>query len=449
MQSNDTTTAEPTAALQSAVPALQGLSALLDAANAATLQALRDFAADNADLQRLEQMAAQEKARQAEFNLFQELNLWWQEDVHSRVLTWLLGPNNSHGAGDYFLKRFLSAIGVPETCLTADWSKAESQREWYCVVDGRAGWLDVLVTNHSANFACAIENKIFAPEGGRQLTHYRMALEVQYPCHTRRYVFLSPSGMEAQWEDERKYWKPMTYATILQLVEQTIDHKRAVMSKDARSFLRQYAATLRREIVSEPTEIQQLARKIYLEHKQAMDLIIQHKPDLRAEMQQIIKEAIAQQDKWKLDGEETGYVYFRPLDMEEFDAMKHGWAHPMYPLLCFEFHCPQSGNACFRIEIVPETEVNQIVREKLIERFNQLPQMFSEVPLKGTGWLTLHESDYIIAASDMGPGWDDGDTRAKIAAWVKNFAAKQFPAMNDVIVNCLREHEQQQPNAAQ
>ena len=64
----------------------------------------------------------------------------------------------------------------------------------------------------------------------------------------------------------------MRYTTILQLVEQTIDDKRAAMSKDARSFLRQYAATLRRnKIVPESTEIAELARKIYLENREAVE----------------------------------------------------------------------------------------------------------------------------------------------------------------------------------
>ena len=122
------------------------------------------------------------------------------------VLTWLLDPNNSHGVGEYFLKTFLAHLDLPD-CIgkTTDWSKSESQREWYCVVDGSSGWLDILVTNAGAKFACAIENKIFSPEGGRQLTHYRKALEALYPDldQTLR-VSYQPSGMESQWEDEQR-----------------------------------------------------------------------------------------------------------------------------------------------------------------------------------------------------------------------------------------------------
>ena len=60
------------------------------------------------------------------------------------------------------------------------------------MVDGVPGRLDILVVDHGNQFLCAIENKIFAPEGGRQLTRYRGALEEAYEHFTKRYVFLSP-----------------------------------------------------------------------------------------------------------------------------------------------------------------------------------------------------------------------------------------------------------------
>ena len=54
------------------------------------------------------------------------------------------------------------------------------------------------------------------------------------------------------------------------------------------------------------------------------------------------------------------------------------------------------------------------------------------------------ETDHILDEGDYGVGWDDGTTRAKLDAWVDNFAANQFPAMNEVIVNCFREFEAEQ-----
>ena len=191
------------------------------------------------------------------------------------------------------------------------------------------------------------------------------------------------------------------------------------------------------------TEIQQLARRIYLEHREAIELINQHKPDLRAEAQQIIKEAVAEQDGWKLDWTETGFVYFRPLETADLEAMEPGWGHSRYPLLCIEFLCLQEGQAYFRIEIAPETEKNRAVRENLLNSFNQAPQMFSYVPVRGTGWITIHEGEYIVSDTDLN-NWDQSSVRDQIKSRVANFAENEFPAMNDVIVNCLREYEAEQ-----
>ena len=442
MQTSDTEAARQMAALQNLIPDLARLEDLQADANATTLQALRNFATKNPDLQRLEGLLAEEKAQPDEFNLFDTLNLWWQEDSHSRVLTWLLGPGNNHGIGDHFLKSFLSASGsLSGVDTTGDWSKAESQREWYCVVDGSGGWLDILVTNDDAQFACAIENKIFSLEGGRQLTHYRKALEAAYPVpdFTKRYVFLSPSGMESQWEDEREFWKPMTYTTILQLVEQSIDYIAVEMSEDVRVFLRQYANTLRRKIVPESNEVAQLARKIYLEHREAIELLYQHKPNYRDECKQILKEAISRHTDWKLDRDDPSFVYFQPLGFTEYQGMQPGESHARYSLVGCEFHCPQEGNARFRVEIAPETESNKLPRDKIVDTINQHPGIFNSAGQVAPGWMVVHRGDYILDNGDLST-WDDPSVRAKIHAWVKNFAENEFPAMNEAIVNCLREY---------
>ena len=73
-----------------------------------------------ADLGPLAGLLPERSAPEQDFNLFKLLNQWWQEDVHSRCLTWLLDPQGSHGAGVYFLENFLlhtaersASLGTP------------------------------------------------------------------------------------------------------------------------------------------------------------------------------------------------------------------------------------------------------------------------------------------------------------------------------------------------
>ena len=68
------------------------------------LSALRSFACGNSALESLEENLV-------EFDAFSFLGIATVEDFHSKMLAWLLDPQGSHAAGDYFLKRFLLETG--------------------------------------------------------------------------------------------------------------------------------------------------------------------------------------------------------------------------------------------------------------------------------------------------------------------------------------------------
>ena len=418
------------------------LELLAAEAGTAKFHSLRDFA-DSAGLHRLQELLTEAKALTPEFNLFELLNLWWQEDIHSRMLTWLLNPQESHGLGDHFLKNFLLQAGCPsELCSSIDWSKSEALREWHCVVDGDAGRLDILILDQRAQFLCAIENKIFSPEGGRQLTHYRKALENGYRNYTRRYLFLSPGGMQSQWEDERQHWTPVSYTAVLQVIDQMLETACTPITPEVRVLLSQYATTLRSKIVPDHnSEIHRLARQIYLEHREAVDLIYANKPNYTNEAKQIFKEAIAIQEGWLLDREDSYFLRFHPAQWNEFPATRTGtgWLPDSPALLLFQinFRDGRSNLPFLDLGLSPGSE--PLLREKLFEKVRQHPQLFHprQVSLQ-TGWMVLDAKEYILDEADFGK-WDTS-VPGKIAQWVADFAGNEFPAMNEVILNCLREH---------
>ena len=422
---------------------LAELELLAAEAGTAKFHSLRDFAA-SAGLCRLQELLTEAKARMPEFNLFELLNLWWQEDIHSRMLTWLLNPQDSHGLGDHFLKNFLLQAGCPsEPCAAADWSEAEARREWHCLVDGNAGWLDILILNHRAQFLCAIENKIFSPEGGHQLTHYRKALENGYQNYTRHYIFLSPTGMQSQWEDERQHWTPVSYTTVLQVIDQMLETACIPLTPEVRVLLSQYATTLRRKIVPDHnSEINRLARQIYLEHREAVELIYANKPNYVNEAKQIFKEAIAANEGWELDSEDQYFVRFRSADWDEFPATGTGtgWLPNSPALLLFQINFRDGLSNLPYLDLGLSPGSDPLIREKLFEKVRQHPQLFrpKETSLQ-TRWMVLDTKEYILDEADFGK-WDTS-VPGKIARWIAGFAESEFPAMNEVIVSCLREYE--------
>ena len=263
---------------------------------------LRNFAGST-DLAELERMLEEAKSKPAEPDLLAIIGVQGDENVHSNFLAWLLNPTANHGFGDYFLKNFLldTVAQSDDACATiaaADWTQTSVRREWYALVDGSRGYLDILVVNWAAQILCAIENKVLSPESVGQLSHYRKALENDYPDFDRHLVFLSPDGRVSQEATEREIWRPANYIAIHNLVEQTVADNDDKISETVSVILQQYATTLRRNIVpelNESAELQQLARKLYLEHWEAIDLMYRHGPNWTSDAKQICKEAVAQQ----------------------------------------------------------------------------------------------------------------------------------------------------------
>jgi len=98
------------ATLEGLVPKLVELELMLADTTVETLRALEDFA-NHPELPRLAGLLEDTNIQAREFNRLELLDLWWQEDIHSRILTWLLDPDNCHNLGDHFLKEFLIASG--------------------------------------------------------------------------------------------------------------------------------------------------------------------------------------------------------------------------------------------------------------------------------------------------------------------------------------------------
>ena len=393
--------------------------------------------------------------REEGVDFFELLNLWWQEDIHSRLLTWLLDPNGSHGVGDYFLTNFLlhsagkaADLGTPtiseDRISDGDWSGATSQREWYTVVDGGSGWLDILVVNKRLKTLCAIENKIFSPESGRQLTFYCEALERDYFNYTRHYVFLSPTGMVPQQPEDQLTWTPVSYDAVLELAERTIAEHEDHLHTDVHTLLRQYTNTLRRRIVPVPSDVQKRAREIYIANRHAVELAYQHKPDYAAETKQMLMEAVRQQG-WEIDLNYSPYFRFRPTEWDSISALQTGAEfRQSNALLRFEFSVDTRST---RLQLTLFRGADESIRERIVASINEHPELFNRADVvHETGIMFLHVGDNILRESDF-DNWDDQAVRDRIKASVEYFGANQFPAMNEVIVQCLRGYEGKEASA--
>ena len=412
------------------------------------LHAFRVFLDADERLAKLKCLAAEQSR---DLDIFDVLQIHRREYVHSNFLAWLLDPRQSHGIESHFLRNLLSrtieaakrqAICTmsPDVIHSADWSETEVRREWR--------YIDILILNRKAGFVCAIENKVWADEGfgedsKSQLAWYRETLESEFPDFDRHLVFLSPRGMDSKSETERKFWVPEDYVAIQHLIVETIRENSDRASPEVQWFLAQYEATLRRNIVTESSEVGELARQIYLEHREVIELISRHKPDYSAEIRQILKEAICLQDGWLLDTESGSYVRFRSSRWDRFESMRTGTGWSASALLLFEFYCPTNptGTGGAALTLSPGTD--EAVRRQLYETARQNPRLFK--PRHSSlqdGYTMLDEYRWnLLEESDLGARWADGTAQEKLMEWVKRYAEDEFPGIDDAIVQCLESFE--------
>ena len=428
---------------------LAELERLLDQENQAQIAALENFAADTLGLEKLTEL---NNKWLSDLDFFDVLGIVHNELVHSRFLAWLLDPQQSHGSRDHFLKSFLyqTCAAANELGMSAvpraeihgtDWSATDVRREWRNI--------DILILNRDARFVCAVENKIWAGEGigadgASQLTRYRETLENEFPDFTRHFVFLSPQGIPSQQETERQFWVPETYATILQLVEQTIHDHAAVMTEDIRVFLRQYATTLRRNIVPDSNEVQQLAREIYLKHREAIDLIIKYKPDFEAAAKEFCRQAITQQPSWVLDAGSERYIRFRSAEWDKFTAFGTGTGWTSKSLLAFQIDFG-GGRALQQLVLGPSSDGG--IRQKIHRGISQHPDMFSRAGQNLAPTWAVLDNQGIILDNPYLDDWDAALVRDTVEAWMSDFAERKFPEMNRIIVQILQEYEAEPPQA--
>lgn len=410
-------------------------------AEAAALRALAEL---EPELDELRRLGTSEERR--EFDFFRLLGAHHAEEAHSNVLRWLLDPTGTHGANSSFLRQFMirtariaeqrSMSGItPSRVQEADWSDVEVRREW--------NYIDILVLNQREKVVCAIENKIWAPEGisddgVSQLTRYRELIEGEFPNHERHFVFLTPSGMSSRLPQEQQFWIPESYAAVHQAVKDLLEENDDLERSDAFFAVAQYETTLRRNIVTSESEVAKLARRIYLEHRTAIELALRHKPDYKADLVQMLKHAIAEMGGWVLDHSSDANVRFRPTGWDRFEIQRSGtgWP-PSTTLIQFEVKCREDPpHAELLLCLGPGSSTS--IRERLFSSAQQNPSVFRprSASLKGH-YEHLLEPEPLLEEDDLGMAWDDGRASERIRGRLSRFFEDRFPAIDEIVTQCF------------
>ncbi len=273
----------------------------------ADLAALKALQADAPELERIESLLDR-------FNVFEAINFINDEERHSRFLAFLLDPSRNDGLGDLPIKGLLretlseaqkslppSAFGgldrVLENLDYMDLGKTLVRTEHYFV--------DVLLTNEDHKLAVIVENKIEAGEGPSQLDWYDRIIRHTHPDWDVHHIYLTPSGATPS----HRAYTAFTYGRLCDIVDGVLEARGPTVDPNVRVPIEHYVSMVRRRILGDP-DIVSLSQNLYEKHKRAFDLVYRHRPNVRAQIKEMVVGLITQEPRLALDKTELGNIKF-------------------------------------------------------------------------------------------------------------------------------------------
>ena len=340
------------------------------------------------------------------FNFFDVLKVSKMEIRHSNVISWLLDPNENHGFGKKILSSLNSYIAkmfcVNDTptsfkLLTMNYIDILLYREWQNI--------DILVESKEFKYVLCIENKFGSQEHDDQLNRYYAIIEEKYgKDYTKLYLYLTPEG-NPPINDTNGVWNPLKYETLISIIE--TEMRKTTLENRRKEFIQSYVDILRRETMDD-TKIIEICQEIYRKHKDALDLIYEHRPDRLQNLFEIFK-------KWcknKHDSTEIifvenksskSYCRFRTTKMDEIindSTSISGWGtknHYFYELCTYT---DKSGNIKYWGQLSFSSH-NLDLKEK--EYLEKIDGLFNDKKLKDAWlWRTVFKTKtFIINDADI------------------------------------------------
>jgi len=387
------------------------------------IKLLEAFLIDNPQLDELE-------SRVAEFNIFEAMGAVRQELRHSDFLAFLLNPFEKHGLGDIFLKRFLmKALSLAEETIISPINIKIASLD-NMIVERETQNIDILMYEPNQKLVCLVENKIFSDEHSNQLARYHRIARERFPDFQIIPVFLTPDGIPPQ--DENSPYIPFSYGDVADLIESLLLTNKSTLGTDIYTMIQHYMIMLRRHIVTD-SDIAQLCREIYKSHKTAIDLIIEHKPDIRQDLSDYLATLVNAQANLTVFRHTKSYVDFVINDWKNVTQLNEGigWAGSKFAI-ALEFSVAQN-QLNFYMVIGPTKESLGYVREIIFQTAHTNPNIFTKCrPKLSPKWTFIYKKE-ILRRKDFQDATLDDLIEIIEPKW-KKILENELPRINEKIM---------------
>lgn len=329
------------------------------------------------------------------FNIFDVLKIARTEIRHSNVLAWILNPNENHGFGKAFLARLNSYIAkdglvtddIAFKLLTMKYSDIVIYREWQNI--------DILIESQKEKYVLCIENKVGSQDHDGQLDKYYHIIEEKYEGFTKVYIYLTPEGI-APLQDNNAAWSCMKYETIIRIIETELE--KSAFDSEPVNFIRSYLSILRRETM-ENNEIVELCQQIYAEHRDALDLIFENRPDRLQNVSEFFKAWCKKQEAKGLiyldeDKCSKSYMRFRTPFMDDYILESNGisaWSTKNHYYYEIGSYCERNDDVKFSISLIFSSA--NLEKDNLAQLEKIITAIQPNKPLKSNWqWKTVFKS---------------------------------------------------------
>ncbi|MEQ1748418.1 MAG: PD-(D/E)XK nuclease family protein [Prosthecobacter sp.] len=355
------------------------------------------------------------------FNLFQVLKFEHGEIRHSNVLAWILDPAESHGLGDSFLKKWLMRAmhespddsEVPVSAVDIDgWQlqNVEVRREWRNI-----DVLVVLSMMGGRQWILCIENKIHSAQHSNQLQRYRSIVEEQFPAAERRiFLFLTKDDEQP---DDGTYVRT-SYAQVHKALKDCLESRSHTMGSEPRVLLENYLRLLEEKFMNE-SEIARTALKIYQQHRRALDIIFEHRPDNLRIISEKVRMLLTENAKSlgiQMEACSKSYVRFIPKSWDHpGNTHATNWSGSTRTIL-FELNLGGKRPNLFIVSgRAPHSWIEPLWKKSASAPFRRTSRRVNRPQF----WCSLHAAPQSRTALDE-DSMDLGETAQKIFDWIQN-----------------------------
>jgi len=378
-------------------------------------EALNEFIVNSHDLGKLEALLGG-------FNLFQVLKFEEGEIRHSNVLAWIFDPAESHGLDASFLQKWLMRVihdldeqaSAPVSVIDIDaWRlvEVEVRREWRSI--------DVLLILSFADekpWVVCIENKINSVQHSNQLSRYRETVQEMFPDAERIFIFLSKGGEEPQ--DEA--FLPASYEQVYETLEQCLESRKHGIGPEPKVLLENYLRLLEEKFMDE-SEIAKTALRIYQQHRRALDVIFEHRPDnlrvVSEKVQALLREN-AQSLGIVVEKGRKGFVRFIPREWDNpcnIHRGKGGWTGSNRIIIFDMCLAGKERHLAVSSGKAPRAWIDLLLGGAKSPPFHA-PKRRARHP----DWVVLHYAARITISLENEGAEDPDDTAKKIYDWCVN-----------------------------